>query len=337
MFQVFMYAANALLPIVFLICGGVILRKIGLVNEDFLKTGNRFLFRLILPTVLFYNIYNIPDFTAINWRIVIFSTVIMAFLFVLGFFLTRFFVKDQISKGAVHQVIFRTNFIIIGIPLTEALIGSRGTEIASVISAFMVPFTNALGILVLSSYATDENHKKSVREIVRDVSKNPLILGAMCGFVALGIRSLIPVGPDGNHVFTIKDNLPFLYSVLQSLSSMSTPFALIVTGGLLNFKNMTGTVGYIVLGSAMRVIIAPVIGLSAAVFLASRGILTCGPADYAALIALFGGPAAVSSAIIAAEMGGDGDLARQFVVWTHILPMFTVFFTVVLFRTMGLL
>ena len=164
-----------------------------------------------------------------------------------------------------------------------------------------------------------------------------MILGAMCGFVALGIRTLIPVGPDGNHVFTIKDNLPFLYSVLQSLSSMSTPFALIVTGGLLNFKNMTGKVGYIVLGSAMRVIIAPVIGLSAAVLLASCGILTCGPADYAALIALFGGPAAVSSAIIAAEMGGDGDLARQFVVWTHILPIFTVFFTVVLFRTMGLL
>lgn len=332
-----MYAANALLPIVLLICCGIALRKIGLVNEVFLKTGNRFLFRLILPCTLLYNIYNIPDLSAINWRIVIFSTVGMAFLFVLGFFLTLFFVKDQAAKGVVHQVIFRTNFVIIGIPLTEALIGSSGTEIASVISAFMVPFTNALGIIVLSSYSTDENHKKSALEITRDVMKNPLILGAMCGFAVLILRAVIPIGADGNPVFTIKNNLPFLYSFLQSLNNMSTPFALIITGGLLNFKAVTGKVGYIVLGSAMRVIIAPVIGLSAAVFLASRGILPCSPADYAALIALFGGPAAVSSAIIAAEMGGDGDLARQFVVWTHILPIFTVFFTVVLFRTVGLL
>lgn len=337
MLDVFLYAANALLPIVLLIYSGRFLRKIGLVNEGFLKTGNKFLFRFVLPTVIFYNIYNIPDFVSINWRIVIFSAAAMGFLFLLGFLITFLFVKDKNCKGVVHQVIFRTNFIIIGIPLTEALIGSSGTEVASVISAFMVPFTNALGIVVLSFYSTDDSHKKTAWEVVRDVMKNPLIVGALCGFVVLAIRAFISVDSNGEHIFTVKNQIPFLYTVLQYISNLSTSFALIILGGLLNFENLSGKVGYIALGSFMRVIIAPIIGLGSALVLVNSGWLVCGPAEYAAMIALFGGPVAVSSAIIAAEMGCDGNLARQFVVWTHILPMITVFFTVVLFRSIGLL
>jgi predicted permease len=58
---------------------------------------------------------------------------------------------------------------------------------------------------------------------------------------------------------------------------------------------------------------------------------------YAALVALFATPVAVASAIMAEEMGNDGQLARQLVVWTTLLSAVVIFVTIVILRAMGLL
>ena len=91
------------------------------------------------------------------------------------------------------------------------------------------------------------------------------------------------------------------------------------------------------MGTFFRVIIAPIIGLSAAVLLSQAGIVPCGAAEFASLIALFGSPVAVSSAVMAAEMRADADLARHLVVWTSLCPIITLFLFVVVFRSAGLL
>ena len=91
------------------------------------------------------------------------------------------------------------------------------------------------------------------------------------------------------------------------------------------------------LGTALRVVIAPLLGVGAAVLLAKVGVLSLGAGDYAALVALFGSPVAVSSAVMAGEMGSDDQLASQYVVWTSICSMVTIFLTVALLRGVGLL
>jgi len=65
--------------------------------------------------------------------------------------------------------------------------------------------------------------------------------------------------------------------------------------------------------------------------------LPCGNGEYAALIALFGSPVAVSSAIVASAMGNDEQLASQMVVWTSIGSMITVFGIVCIMMAAGLL
>ena len=91
------------------------------------------------------------------------------------------------------------------------------------------------------------------------------------------------------------------------------------------------------MGTLGRVILAPAVGLAGAILLSSAGILPLSPGDWACYIALFGSPVAFSSAIMAAEMGGDADLARQLVVWTSVCPVVTLFAIVMLFRSVGYL
>ena len=91
------------------------------------------------------------------------------------------------------------------------------------------------------------------------------------------------------------------------------------------------------LGTSWRVVIAPVLTLGTAIVLTLLGVLDFGINDYPALIALFGTPAAVSSAIMAGQMNNDEQLATQIVVWTSLFSIATMFITVCVLMAAGLL
>ena len=93
----------------------------------------------------------------------------------------------------------------------------------------------------------------------------------------------------------------------------------------------------ITIGIVWRIVLAPVIGLGCAILLNKLGILSCGANEYPALLALFGSPVAVSSAIMAEQMHNDEQLATQLVVWTSICSIVTIFAFVCVLMGMGLL
>ena len=67
------------------------------------------------------------------------------------------------------------------------------------------------------------------------------------------------------------------------------------------------------------------------------GIVSCGPAEYPALVALYASPVAVSSAIMATEMKNDEQLATQLVVWTTLFSGITIFIIVCILMALGLI
>ena len=85
-------------------------------------------------------------------------------------------------------------------------------------------------------------------------------------------------------------------------------------------------------------IVAPLVGIGTAIILSEfTPILNFGVNEYPALVALFGTPAAVSSAIMAGQMKNDEQLATQLVVWTSIVSIATMFLTVCLLMAGGFL
>ena len=55
------------------------------------------------------------------------------------------------------------------------------------------------------------------------------------------------------------------------------------------------------------------------------------------MIALFGTPVAVSSAVMASQMGNDEQLATQLVMWTSIGSVVTIFLQACILMSLGLI
>ena len=336
--EIFLFAFNAITPIVLLILLGFFLKKIGLFNDGFLQTANKFVFNCSLPVLLFYNVYNIGNLGEIQWDTVLFALAVIFSFFVCGFIFSKFFIRDRRQKGVIWQAFYRSNFAIIGIPLAEALGGNDGVAIASILSAFSIPVFNALAVVSLSVYtSSDGGNKIQVKEIFVKIAKNPLIIGVLTGFVVLGIRSFIPTDNAGISVFSIKDNLPFLYDAIGMVARIASPFALIVLGGKFRFDAIKELKNQIFAGTFARIIFAPVTGIVMAVIAEKTGLTDFTAGHFAAFVALFGSPVAVSSAIMASQMDNDGQLANQILVWTSIGSVFTVFGAVLVLKGIGML
>ena len=336
MFDIFMYAINAVMPIIMLIVLGYILKQIGFLDANFVKRGNKLVFRVGLPALLFYTIYNVSDLGAFNWSTVWFSIGAVLLIFVLGLIVVRLFVPDKKRKGVVLQCIFRSNYAIIGIPLAEALGGPEGIALVAVLSAFVVPLFNVLAVVALSMF-NGEGGKINVKSILKKIVTNPLILGTVAGLVVLLIRSLLPVGEDGLPVFYIYRDLKFVYKAVENLSKLATPLALIVLGGQFVFSAAGKMLKEIIIGVSWRTLLSPAVGIGLALLRTHLGVVNFGPAEFTVFVALFGTPVAVSSAVMAGEMGCDDQLAGQYVVWTSVCSMFTIFGIVFVLRLTNLL
>lgn len=335
----FLFALNAILPIILLILLGYLLKKKGFLEENWFKKGNKLIFRVCLPCLLFINVYNIESFTQINWSVVVYSEIAIFAAFVIGLVMVKLTVPDNRQKGVILQCVFRSNFAIIGLPLAESLGGAEGKGIAAILSAFSIPTFNILAVIALTMFVDgEEGSKSSIKDVLLKIAKNPLIIGVVCGLAVLGIRSFLPVNADGSLVFSLAGSLKFFYDALNQLAKISSSLALVILGGLFDFAAVKGMLKEIIIGTVSRVVAVPLIAIGIAVILSRyTTIINFAPSVYPALIALFGSPVAVSSAIMAQEMDNDGVLAGQLVVWTSIASIATIFLAVFLLRTMGLL
>ena len=337
MYLILQTAVNAVLPIVLLILLGYFLKKSGFLSDDFVKVGNKLVFKILLPCMLFVNVYSLESFSDIRWNTVIFCVVMMTTLFLLGMLIVPRISSDPRKKGVLLQNVFRSNFAIIGMSLAEMLGGGEALAVCAVVAACAVPVNNILAVTSLSIYMGEKGEKPNIMGILRNVLKNPLIIGIALAVVCLLIRDA-QVRLFGEVKFSLSRDLKFVYTAVNNLKSVASPLSLVVLGGQFEFSASKSMFREISVGVLCRVVMAPLIALSAAFLLSTHtGLLSCGASEYPALIALFGSPTAVSSAIMAGQMGNDEQLATQLVVWTSICSIATMFLTVCILMSAGLL
>lgn len=330
-------AVNAVLPIVLLILLGYCLCRSGFLSRDFVKMGNKLAFNVFLPCMLFINVYNIESFSSIRWDVVFYCVIMVVVLFLLGLAFIRRVTPVPERQGVLLQNAFRSNFAVIGMSLAGSLAGDDAVAVCAVVSAFTIPLMNILAVIALTVYMGGEGKKMDGKAILRKIAGNPLIRGILLGFVCLLLRSA-QTALFGSVKFTLSGNLKFLYTALNHIKSIASPFALVILGGQFDFSAARDLLKEITVGVLWRVVLAPVIAIGTAVLLSScTDLLHCTVDEYPALIALFGSPAAVSSAIMAEQMGNDEQLAAQLVVWTSICSIVTMFLTVCVLMSAGLL
>ncbi|MBR2042623.1 MAG: AEC family transporter [Oscillospiraceae bacterium] len=315
MMESFLFALGAVLPIVILVLIGYFLKKIKLIDEGFIKTANRLVFRVLLPVMLFNNIYKIEKIGNLEMGYVIFSVLAITAVFGFAVITSGFVTKDNPKRASLIQGIFRSNYALIGIPLAGSLFGEEGIIAASVLSAFTIPVFNILAVGALSVFGKG---KFSIKSILSDIAKNPLILGVLAGFCALLAREIFISAGISFRLYDIKP----IADAAGYLSSCATPIALMVLGGQFEFSAVEKLKKEIIFGTVMRCGAVPLFCIgSAALFFGGN----FSGAQFAAITALFAAPVAVSSVPMAQEMGADVSLAGQLVVWTTVFSAFSVF------------
>lgn len=322
------FAINAVAPIVAMVAIGYVLKKAGMIDRSFAKTANRVVFKVLLPAMLFLNVYKIEGVDNIDLGYVFYALAITFAVFLIALFTSGMITKNGAKRGALIQGIFRSNYALIGIPLAGSLFGTEGTMVAAVLSAFAIPFFNVLAVTSLTVFGKGEK-KAGFSEIILGIIKNPLIDGVAAGFAALLIRGFFE---DAGIAFRLTDIVP-LMKVLEYLSVAATPLALIVLGAEFEFSTVGEMKKEILFGTLMRSVFVPVFGIGTA-FIFFRNDFS--GAQFAALTALFTTPVAVSSVPMAQEMGGDHVLAGQLVVWTTVASAATVFIASFILKTVGI-
>ena len=322
------FAFNSVSPIIFTVAVGYILKKIGLMSKDFAKQANKLVFRVFLPAMLFLNVYGIASFDNVSLGYILYALTALLIIFGLSIPTVILLTQKKKCRGAMLQGVFRSNYALIGIPLASSLFPGDGAAVATLLSAVMVPAFNMLAVIGLSIFNND-GEKPNLKKVLIGIAKNPLILSIAAGLVSLGVRAVfVKAGIE----FRIS-NIPAIHSTLKYLSNIATPLALLVLGAQFEFSAIPELKREISFGVILRSIIVPALGIGVA-YLAFGRIFS--GAQFAALVAVFCTPVAVSSVPMAQEMGADAELAGQLVVFTTITSAFTVFITSFLLKSAGI-
>ena len=307
----FVIAVNAVMPFLIYISFGYGVRSFGLVDEAFMGTLNRLIFRAFFPILMFNNLYNIPHGFSLNPALAAAAVLGVLFLEVLLVLIVPRLVRENSRRGVIIQAVYRSNFVLFGIPLATSLFGEEGKILATMMVAIVIPTYNVTAVIILELF---RGGRIRPSDLLRNVCANQLIRGAAVGFVffLLGIR--LPASVE---------------EPIAAFAGLTTPLALFVLGGTLHFSAIRGNLKYVVPSMGFKLIVLPAVVTAAATALGFTG------AERFLLFEMYATPVATASYSMAQNMGGDGELAGQFVVLSTVASVVTIFLWVFLFTKIG--
>lgn len=310
----FLFSFNVVAPLFVIMLTGYFARRINFVTDEFLSQLNRFTFRFLLPLMLFQEIrlsYN-GDFS--NTKLISAAVIGIALIILVSFLVVPSLVKRKGQRGSMIQGIYRSNFLIYGLPLATGMYGDSAVASITMLMGIMIPFYNVAAVIILSIYSESEDRKFSAKNLLKDIVTNPLILGCFFGLLGGMIHLHLP------HL---------LESPLNQLAKTASPMALFVMGGEFKFESLRNNLSKVIAATVARLIIAPVTTLFIFIQLGFRNV------ELSVLISIFATPTAMASYIMSKNMGNDGQLSGQIVVLTTACSCVTIFLLIFFLRSWG--
>lgn len=306
-------AVSVVFPLFCMMALGYFLKAIGIFNDLFLKQLNGLCFRVFLPLVLFINIYQSDFFELFSARLILFAVILVVVSFISLMIIIPKIEPENNNRGVMIQGIFRSNYILFGVPIAQTLYGNEHTGTTAILIAFIIPLFNLLSVVALSIYS---KQKQSRKQVLAEVIHNPLIIGSVVAFffVLTGIR------------------LPILIEhTIADISKVATPLALIVLGGSFQLKSIGAYKKQLSISVLGKLILLPGIFIPIAILFGFRKI------ELAALMAIFASPTAVSTFTMAQNAKANYKLSGQIVVLDSMLSVVSIFLWIVVLKYFNLI
>ena len=144
-------AIKAIIPLFLLIGVGIYIRWQKMLTDTELQHVNSMIFRIFFFCMMFYNMYTTTLATALRPRLIVFTVVSLFVMLLISAVVVCTVEKDNRSRGAMLQALFRSNFVLLGIPLVENIFGSEALAVPTMMIAFISPIYNTVSIFFLDS------------------------------------------------------------------------------------------------------------------------------------------------------------------------------------------
>ena len=307
-----MISANAVLPMCLIMALGYGTRRLGWIRREEIFAINKIAFRIFLPCLLYYNVYCSDLSGSFDPLLMAYAVggVLLTFGLSLGYTLLTEKLPER--RGVMIQGMFRSNYVIMGIPVATALLGSDQLGTVSILIAVVVPLFNMLAVVVLEVF---RGQKPKPLHILGQIVKNPLVIASALGILTLAAGIRLP------HI---------LERTIQNVSAIASPLQLFLLGAFFQFSGLKTYRRELVTVSAAKLIISPGLFLGLGALLGFRGVA------FVSLIGVFASPTAVNSFTMAQQMGGDAELAGDIVVTTSAVSILTMFLWIFLFKSLGM-
>ena len=236
---------DAVLPIFILILLGYWAKRLGLLNREDVRKLNKVLFRFFMPVMLFYNIYSSDLSLAVQPKLILYAMGCTLLIFFLALLAAIKWEPVRKRRGVIVQGLFRSNLVVIGLPVVQSLMGAENVAPVVLLIATVVPLFNILAVIILEYYGGERTRPL---HLLLDILKNPLILGSVAGLLALAAGLKLP--------------LP-LETTARQMNQTASPMLLFLLGTFLEPAGLRRDWRAVLLISLARLLLIPAItGLS---------------------------------------------------------------------------
>ena len=312
MLESFQVAFNAVMPLLLLLGVGWAAVRSGVTDRAFMNRLNTLNFKLFFPFLMFKNVYGAEPENLPTTALMITGAVSLLVLVALLMIVVPRIVKENPRRGTIIQAIFRSNFIIYGIPLTT--FGDGKASVCGIMVMIMVSMFNVLSVVVLEYYR--EGGKVRPGPLLLGIVKNPLLQGCVAGMLCYLLGIKLPV---------------FLKEPVFALGSMASTLALVVLGANLQFAELKKNGRTITTVLLVRLLLLPLVMVPLGWLIGLRGV------ELFLILMIYGTPVATASYPMAQNMGGDGQLAGQLVFVSTVASLGTIFLFIFTMSQLGLL
>lgn len=288
-------------PLLIYMSLGYFLRQKKFLCDSTISEMNRVVYKIFIPVTLFMNVLGSNIDIEFDLSVLLFAIISVITLFLILCFVITKFEHNKKNASVIIQGIYRSNFVLFGITVTSSICGSNNLGMTSIIATFIVPIFNILAVILFEVF---RGGKINYKNVIKGIITNPLIIASILGVIVLVLKINI------HEIILIP---------LESINNITTPFALIILGSTFKFNGLFKYGKSLLLATFGKLIIAPCIFVSIAIFMGFRG------SNLVSLMVLFASPTSVSSFSMADNMGGNGELAAYIVVTTSTVAILSIF------------
>ena len=312
MLQALSIAFHAIVPLFLIIAVGYTVKRLGWIGPEEVRRFNKVTFYTFMPVMLFYNIYTSDFSQAVRLPYALFVVGAALGMVAVSFAVTLLAEKMPERRGVMIQAAFRSNFVLLGLPIAAELLPDSNLGVTALMVAIVVPIYNMMSVVVLEYF---RGGKPRAGEVLLAVVKNPLILGSVAGLLVQALHITLP---------------EVLVSFAGKMNSAATPLILLLLGASFETREIARYKKELLVCVGLRLVVFPGAILTLA---AARGLRDI---EFVTVLAMTAAPTAVNSFNMAQQLGGDSQLAGSAVVVSTAASFFTLFVWITLFKQLGM-